>query len=156
MNLTSKPEINRLVSEREKIDEQLVKEICSTTSFSKTERLQMLETYGLIHIHGCIKYPLRDKYIEQLKEAAIREGATYFIDDSWPFINNDYVERRETINLADELMCTLENLDDPTEEIVVLRDRGTGAEIKISYEQLESDVYDWCLQNKQVGFKFDW
>jgi len=154
--MTTNPEIRRLEAEMEKIREQLLEVICSDEKLSKLERLTLIEAYELFKNASYIQHPMREKYIDQLKEAAIREGATYFIDDDWPHIENDYRERNEIISLPDELMSTSENIEDSSTEITILKDRGTGVEIKISYEQLESDVYDWCMKNKKIGYHFDW
>jgi hypothetical protein len=158
MNLKTNPEILRLEAEMEKIQKQLLEVICSDEKLSKLDRLMLIENYKLFETDSWIQHPLCEKYMEQLKEATIREGATYFIDDSWPSLETDYRNRGEYISLPNELLCAAENIDDEdyADGFTVLRDRGTGVEIKISYEQLESDVYDWCLKNKKIGFNFDW
>lgn len=157
MNFGPDHKITKLGAQLQIIEDELVAAILEEDSLSKLDRLFLIESYGLFTTAPFLVHPLRDKYQEQLKEIAIREGATYFIMDSWPLIDCDHRNRGEVVSFATELECEYENNDDnPDAEITVLKDRSTGAEIKITLKQLESDIYDWCVSMSRSGFHFDW
>lgn len=157
MNFGPDHKITKLSAQLQTIQDKLVAAILEEESLSKLDRLSLIELYGLFTTSPFLVHPLRDKYQEQLKEIAIREGATYFILDGWPLINCDHRNRGELVSFADELECEYENNnDDPDSEITVLKDRSTGAEIKITLKQLEDDIYDWCISKGKYGFYFDW
>jgi hypothetical protein len=150
--------IKTLTEKLQAIEDELLQAILSDESQTKLDRLQLIDSNNLFKTEAYLQRPLKEKYLDQLKELAKSKGRDYVIDENWPIINTDYLNRGERISIAEQLLYTFENLEDEGHEdgITIISDRTTGEEIKISYEQLESEIYEWCVKNKTIAFHFDW
>jgi hypothetical protein len=150
--------IKTLTEKLQAIKDELLQAILSDESQTKLNRLQLIDSNNLFKTADYIQRPLKEKYLEQLKELVKVKGRDYVIDESWPIIDADYFNRGQRISIADQLLYTFESLEDEGHEdgITIISDRVTGEEIKISYEQLESEIYEWCVKNKTIAFHFDW
>jgi hypothetical protein len=150
--------IKTLTEKLQAVKDELLQAILSDESQTKLDRLQLIDRNNLFKTEAYLQRPLKEKYLEQLKELVKSKGRDYVIDDNWPIIDADYLNRGERISIADQLFYTFESLEDEGYEdgITIISDRVTGEEIKISYEQLESEIYDWCVKNKTIAFHFDW
>jgi hypothetical protein len=150
--------IKTLTEKLQAIKDELLQAILSDESQTKLDRLQLIDSNNLFKTEAYLQRPLKEKYLEQLKELVKVKGRDYVIDESWPIIDADYFNRGQRISIADQLLYTFESLEDEEHEdgITIISDRVTGEEIKISYEQLESEIYDWCVKNKTITFHFDW
>jgi hypothetical protein len=150
--------IKTLTEKLQAIKDELLQAILSDESQTKLDRLQLIDSNNLFKTEAYLQRPLKEKYLDQLKELAKSKGRDYVIDENWPIINTDYLNRGERISIAEQLLYTFENLEDEGHEdgITIISDRTTGEEIKISYEQLESEIYEWCVKNKTIAFHFDW
>lgn len=150
--------IKTLTEKLQAVKDELLQAILSDESQTKLDRLQLIDRNNLFKTADYIQRPLKEKYLEQLKELVKVKGRDYVIDESWPIINTDYLNRGQRVSIADQLLYTFENLEDEGYEdgITIISDRTTREEIKISYEQLESEIYDWCVKNKTIAFHFDW
>jgi hypothetical protein len=150
--------IKTLTEKLQAVKDELLQAILSDESQTKLDRLQLIDSNNLFKTEAYLQRPLKEKYLDQLKELAKSKGRDYVIDENWPIINTDYLNRGERISIAEQLLYTFENLEDEGHEdgITIISDRTTGEEIKISYEQLESEIYEWCVKNKTIAFHFDW
>lgn len=119
---------------------------------SKFERLSLIRDNNLWGIDGWIKRIFKKQqevFLASLKADGEKYAST--IDD---FINSsDYRNRGSTVDLVDELEILGEVDGD---EIVVLTSRGSSHEFKMKIKDVEQAIYDWCCENKKIGYKFDW
>jgi hypothetical protein len=140
------------------VKEELLHAIINEESMPKLERLLLIEQNGLFETASYVQKPLKEKYTEPLKELVKAKGREYVIEDNWPILDTSYFNRGERISLADQLVYTAENFEagEYPYGIPVIKDRSTTEEIRIGYEELVDEVYDWCVKNKTVAFHFDW
>jgi hypothetical protein len=150
--------IKTLTEKLQAVKDELLQAILSDESQTKLDRLQLIDSNNLFKTEAYLQRPLKEKYLDQLKELVKSKGRDYVIDESWPIIDADYFNRGQRISIADQLLYTFESLEDEGHEdgITIISDRVTGEKIKISYEQLESEIYEWCVKNKTIAFHFDW
>jgi hypothetical protein len=150
--------IKTLTEKLQAIKDELLQAILSDESQTKLDRLQLINSNNLFKTEAYLQRPLKEKYLEQLKELVKVKGRDYVIDENWPIIDADYFNRGQRVSIAEQLLYTFESLEDEGYEdgITIISDRYTGEEIKISYEQLESEIYEWCVKNKTIAFHFDW
>jgi hypothetical protein len=150
--------IKTLTEKLQAIKDELLQAILSDESQTKLDRLQLIDSNNLFKTEAYLQRPLKEKYLEQLKELVKVKGRDYVIDENWPIIDADYFNRGQRVSIAEQLLYTFESLEDEGYEdgITIISDRYTGEEIKISYEQLESEIYEWCVKNKTIAFHFDW
>jgi hypothetical protein len=150
--------IKTLTEKLQAIKDELLQAILSDESQTKLDRLQLIDSNNLFKTEAYLQRPLKEKYLEQLKELVKVKGRGYVIDENWPIIDADYFNRGQRVSIAEQLLYTFESLEDEGYEdgITIISDRTTGEEIKISYEQLESEIYEWCVKNKTIAFHFDW
>lgn len=148
--------IHDLEKRLNKVKEELLQAIINEESMSKLERLYLIEQHKLFDYEGYIQRPLNEKYLPILTESVKGKGGKNIIADSWPVIETDYRDRGDLILMTNELQYALECEDENDGMIEVIRDRRTKESISITYQQLESEIYDWCIKNKKIGFFFDW
>jgi len=150
--------IKTLTEKLQAVKDELLQAILSDESQTKLDRLQLIDRNNLFKTEAYLQRPLKEKYLEQLKELVKSKGRDYVIDDNWPIIDADDLNRGERISIADQLLYTFESREYEVYEdgITIISDRVTGEEIKINYEQLESEIYDWCVKNKTIAFHSDW
>jgi len=150
--------IKTLTEKLQAVKDKLLQAILSDESQTKLDRLLLIDRNNLFKTEAYLQRPLKEKYLEQLKELVKSKGRDYVIGESWPIIDAAYLNRGERISIADQLLYTFESLEDEEYEdgITIISDRTTGEKIKIGYEQLESEIYDWCVKNKTIAFHFDW
>lgn len=157
MNFGPDHKITKLGAQLQTVEDELVAAILEEESLSKLDRLWLIESYGLYTTAPFVHMPLRDKYAEQLKEIAIRKGAKFFAMYEWPLIDDTDRSEGERISFANELSMLLHDIkEDRNALVTILKDRATEAELKITYEQLESDIYDWCVSKGKIGFSYCW
>ena len=150
--------IKTLTEKLQAVKDELLQAILSDESQTKMDRLQLVDSNNLFKTADYIQRPLKENYLDQLKELVKIKGRDYVIDESWPIIDADYLNRGQRVSIAEQLLYTFESLEDEGYEdgITIISDRTTGEEIKIGYKQLESEIYDWCVKNKTIAFHFDW
>jgi hypothetical protein len=151
-------EIHDLQKRLSDVKEELLHAIINEESIPRIGRLLLIEQNGLFKTAGYIQTPLKEKYAEPLKELVKAKGRKYVIEDNWPVLDPSYLNKGERISLLDQLVYTAESLeaDEYPDGIPVIRDRSTKEEIRIGYEELVDEVYDWCVKNKTIAFHFDW
>lgn len=147
--------IQEHISKLKESQNQLVDSILAEESLSIYEKLSIIRNNNLWGYDNWIQR-IFEKQQKQFRTLIAETGEKIIIIDD--FINSkDYLNRKETIDLVDELLFLSENEEVyESGEVVVLTNRGTDHEFKMKIQDVEKAIYDWCVENKKLGYKFDW
>lgn len=157
MNKNSKPKNNKIEmrqTEYERVKEAFIIEILHDLSKPKLERLQMIEKYDLFSIDPYLPHIFINE--EEKLENIIKEKYSpsfVIVDDMFNGPDSEYeYERNETVIIPDLIKSILES----EEPITVVTARSAKEKIEMSKEEVIDKLYNWCVETKQIGFKFDW
>ena len=143
--------IHELLQQLDALRQEIVSSILNDEKTSILKKLSLIKDNELWGYCGWISHVFskQEKEFDSLIKAS---GEKYSIIDD--YINRaDYRGRGSTVDLVDELEYVAEIEDD---EIVVLTNRGTNHEFKMKKKDVEQTIYNWCCENKKLGYKFDW
>jgi hypothetical protein len=152
------------------LKEEMLEEIINSDVMTKVEKLECISHNNLLPYCGYIQHPFY-KYVDEFKQiiwsnpkfdekygAYMRNGRKYepIIDDY--FCCGDRWDRHQNVDMS-QVCGDIEDDDwygDHEEGITVLTNRSTDDVFKISKNQFIDDIYDWCIDNKKIGFNMDW
>lgn len=142
-------ELQKLIKDAK---EKLLEEILNDMEISKVDKLGLISCNNLFRIDHYICNVFSEYYDEYANILKKNGDNQPCIDDYFHF--HDY-ERHETIDLS-ELAESINEDYEGDELIIIMTNRTTDDDFKISKYEFIDTVYDWCVKNKKIGFEIDW
>lgn len=135
------------------LKQEAVQEILDNPNLSKVEKLCQISENKLWKYEPWIQhvFAAQEKvFAAQLKET----GETCIIIDDFICDPDGGWQRHQDIDLSS--VAGEQLWDDGSGEIVVLTARGNDLEFKMKLDEIVDVIYNWCVENKSIGFKMDW
>lgn len=143
------------------IKEHLTDDIINDLTLSNLEKLQLIKEYNLFKIKPFV-CGVFNKYLPKYKQQIIDSGTFDFskrnvdslIFDDW-FVERG-TERHELVDFVEIIEdFDIEDFSDDN-KVTVLVNRTTNHIFDITVEQFLQDIYEFAVENKIIGFTYDW
>jgi hypothetical protein len=145
------------------IKEHLTNDILNDLTLSNLEKLQLIKEHNLFKVEPFILHVF-EKYLPEYQQQIIDSGTFDFskrsVDnltfDDWFFERG--TERHEMVDFVEIIEMFNDPVfpTDPEELVTVLVNRTTDHTFDITGEQFLQDIYDFAVENKVIGFTYDW
>lgn len=148
---------NELTNELQKTikeaKDKLLNAILTDTEISKVEKLLLISDNDLFKTNSWICDPFHDEYFKEYESQLAKKGVT----NPFSILLLHYLQRHETVNLAEILESMYEDDEDDNNGLITIyTNRRTSDTLKISKYEFVDTIYDWCIKNKCIAFEIDW
>ncbi len=137
------------------IKEELIQSIISNDSLSKIEKLKLFDENNLFIIDGYIGR-IFDKQKDAFKKF-LKFTLNYNEIYTYDYFDINEYSRHTAINLYHLLLSYIKEANDidfNDKFIIILKSEDNN--FKISINEFIDIVYDFCIENKMIGFTYDW
>lgn len=133
--------------------EELLKDTLNDPNLDEYQKLCLIEEHRLYPILSYIHRPFEcfvTEYRNELKRVN-PDVRIYGVDD---FINDGgWRQRGDTVYISSVIECIEEDDED---EVPVLKAGKGLPDFKMKRADVIKHLYKWCIDNKAVGYTFDW